>query len=272
MKNIKPYSRDAFTFHKSIVFKSLNKGNIKTNIIANETIISKAYLDYNDKFENNKLFLINPYGFDGEDKSNLLKLYSSQRKSIVNLKIELTTNEFNQRINTCPNCTIEKVSSLDHFIPKDEFPEFSVNPINLIPCCSNCNSIKKDNWRVDHNLLFINLYSDIIPKTKYLFVDIYSKTEFKFKLENKCNIDENIFRLIESHYSKLNLLQRFKENSDEVISELDILISSFKNLINDDKKLLNAIEKHFSKIETLNGINNWKIVLVKAMINSTVYF
>tara|TARA_R110001592_G_scaffold77695_4_gene233743 strand:+ start:836 stop:1657 length:822 start_codon:yes stop_codon:yes gene_type:complete len=272
MKNIKCYQGDALSFHKNLVSVSLNKGVVKDNLLKNEVTITQTYADYKYKFDNNNLFAISAHGFDGEDKTNLLNLYSSQRKSIIELKKELTTNEFNQRINTCPNCTIEKVASLDHFIPKNEFPEFSVNPINLIPCCSTCNSKKKENWKGDKNLLFLNLYSETIPNSQYLFVDIVSKTEFTFELKNISNIDLNLFKVIESHYNKLNLLQRFREDSDEVISELDILISSFRDSINDDKELLKFIKNHYLKIEARDGVNNWRVVLVKAMINSDVYF
>lgn len=272
MKNIKQYQKDAITFHKNLVNDSLNRGQIKDNLLKNESEITKTYTDYKDKFDNNNLFNISAYGFDGEDKANLLKLYSSQRKSIIELKIELTTNEFNQRINICPNCTIEKVASLDHYIPKDEFPEFSVNPINLVPCCSTCNSKKKENWKDDKNLLFLNLYSDVIPNSQYLYVNIESKTEFTFELKNVSKIDLNLFKVIESHYDRLDLLQRYREGSDEVISELEILISSARYSISDDKELLNFIINHYSKIEVRDGVNNWKVVLVKAMLNSNIYF
>ena len=272
MKNIKCYQGDALSFHKNLVSDSLNKGVVKDNLLKNELAITQSYAAYKNKFDNNNLFSISAHGFDGEDKTNLLKLYSSQRKPIIELKKELTTNEFNQRNNDCPNCTIEKVASLDHYIPKDEFPEFSVNPINLIPCCSTCNSKKKENWKGDKKLLYLNLYSVTIPNSQYLFVNIVSKTEFTFELKNISKIDLDLFKVIDSHYDKLNLLQRFREDSDKVISELDILISSARYSINDDKVLLNFINNHYSTIEKMDGVNNWKVVLVKAMLNSNIYF
>lgn len=272
MKNIKCYPKDALTFHKNLVSDSLNKGVAKVNLLKNEHTITQCYVDYKDKLDNNNLYNISAHGFDGEDKANLLKLYSSQRKPIIELKKELTTNEFNQRINICPNCTIEKVASLDHYIPKDEFPEFSVNPINLVPCCSTCNSKKKENWKDDKKLLFLNLYSDVIPNSQYLFVNVVSKTEFTFELKNVSKIDLTLFNVIESHYDRLNLLQRFREDSDEVISELDILISSARYSMNDDNELLSFINNHYSTIEKRDGVNNWKVVLVKAMLKSNIFF
>lgn len=271
MKNIKHYSKDTFLFHKSVV-DSLNEGETKKNLVNNQETIASKYADYKSKFINNDLVNIVTHGFDGEDKNNLLKLYSSQRKPIIELKKELTTNEFNQRVNTCPNCTIDKVASLDHYIPKDEFPEFSVNPLNLIPCCSTCNSKKKENWKDDENLLFLNLYSDKIPKEQFLFVDIASKTDFSFKLKNIHNIDVELFKVIESHYSRLDLLQRFREDSDEVVSELDLQVSSFESLTANNDELIKVLKDHYTKIEVREGKNNWKVILINGMINSDIYF
>jgi hypothetical protein len=272
MKNIIRYPDNDLDFHKNIVSQSINKGDIKDNLISNEHIITSRYKEYNAKFDICALASLNPYGFDGEDKENLLKLYSSQRKPIIDLKTKLTTNEFNQRNNTCPNCTIETVASLDHYIPKDEFPELSVNPSNLVPCCSTCNSKKKEKWKDEQALLFLNLYSDLIPSTQYLFVKIESEINFKFELKNISGIDEDLFKVIESHYCKLDLLQRFKDNSDEEISEFSLFVSSIQEIMNDKEEIKEFIENHYLKKEAKDGINNWKIVLIRAMINSDVYF
>lgn len=60
--------------------------------------------------------------------------------------------QLNLRI--CPYCgenfilsTVGKRKSrgpLDHFIPKDLFPEFATSLHNLIPCCGTCNSLKSN--------------------------------------------------------------------------------------------------------------------------------
>ncbi len=271
MKNIKPYAGDSMSFHKSIVIDSLNDSETKQNLVENESLINGQYVVYKDKFDNKDLHSIDPYGFDGEDKSSLLKLYSSQRKPLKELRVVLTTNERNERDNLCPNCTIGEVASLDHFIPKDEFPEFSVNPINLVPCCSTCNSKKKDNWKDNDKMLFLNLYADVIPNIQYLFVEVKSKLDFKFVVDNRNNIDENLFEIIDSHYEKLGLTQRFRENSDKIITELAGLISSFSSLVQEEE-LVRVIKKHYKDKEPILGVNNWEIVLSNVMIDSGMYF
>jgi hypothetical protein len=43
----------------------------------------------------------------------------------------------------CPLCAQRDVRTLDHYLPKASFPEFAVLPVNLVPCCFECNHAKK---------------------------------------------------------------------------------------------------------------------------------
>jgi hypothetical protein len=78
-------------------------------------------------------------------KSDLIKLYTQYfvpadkpaRRLYDQLKI--TAN------GKCPLCgDIGQVRTLDHYVPKANFPLYSVMPGNLIPCCRDCNSEKLD--------------------------------------------------------------------------------------------------------------------------------
>lgn len=42
----------------------------------------------------------------------------------------------------CPLCGQRDVKTLDHYLPRCDYPELAVFPINLIPCCSACNKSK----------------------------------------------------------------------------------------------------------------------------------
>lgn len=43
----------------------------------------------------------------------------------------------------CAMCGSHHNGTLDHFLPKQEYPEFSILPSNLVPACSLCNSGSK---------------------------------------------------------------------------------------------------------------------------------
>jgi len=43
----------------------------------------------------------------------------------------------------CPLCAQRDVGTLDHYLPKTAFPEFAILPMNLVPCCFDCNHAKR---------------------------------------------------------------------------------------------------------------------------------
>ncbi|NEA65316.1 hypothetical protein [Streptomyces sp. SID12488] len=44
----------------------------------------------------------------------------------------------------CPLCGQRAVSTLDHHLPKTLYPALAVDPLNLIPACSDCNKLKSN--------------------------------------------------------------------------------------------------------------------------------
>jgi hypothetical protein len=47
----------------------------------------------------------------------------------------------------CPFCAdLGHAKTLDHYLPKSVFPVYSVLPLNLIPCCRDCNSGKNSSF------------------------------------------------------------------------------------------------------------------------------
>jgi hypothetical protein len=56
-------------------------------------------------------------------------------------KLKVTAN------GKCPFCgDIGHVATLDHFLPKANFPLYSILPGNLVPCCRDCNSEKLNSY------------------------------------------------------------------------------------------------------------------------------
>lgn len=271
MKKIKSYLGNPFEFHKKVV-NSLNvkSEEKKLRIKSEESTINTLYLDYSSKFQSHDLVNLSrsPYRKENQLHDNLISLYTSSRKDIKDLRLQLTTDDNNILIDTCPNCTIDKESSLDHIIPKEEFPEYSVNPINLIPCCSTCNSKKNKYWKKsDGKLKFLNLYSTELPDVRYLFVSCSSKEDYKFEIQNPNGIPSELFEVILSHYDNLELLHRFKKASGSILSELETTIESNKEHGLNNQIIRSIVLSDYSKRSKINGVNYWKTVLVESIID-----
>ena len=72
----------------------------------------------------------------------------------------------------CPYCMIREPESWDHFLPKEQFPEFAVLLSNLIYVCGPCNR-KKGQYLVGQPRQVLNPYFDAIPEdVALLYVDV----------------------------------------------------------------------------------------------------
>jgi hypothetical protein len=276
MKNIPAYTDDPFEFHQDVILsknKTQTDPELKTRLISYNPEIEILFTNFKDKFDQNKLDELLVQAYTGEKKNSLLKLYSFKSKIFQKLKVTLTTRPGNIIDNICQNCTIGEVNSFDHVLPKDAYCEFVVNPLNLFPCCTKCNGHKSTIWVEDGNRKFLNLYSDQLPEQQYLFVDLEVTDKvlnINYSVNNSNNIDPDIFNIIDSHYDKLDLCQRFKDNSDLIVSELEVSINQFKDLLP-----LETIKDTFIGTcqvqKQISGHNYWKELLKLALLNSEDY-
>lgn len=140
------------------------------------------------------------------------------------LKILIRNAQLGTSKVTCQYCCIGKARSIDHFLPISEYPEFSVLSNNLIPCCKDCNEKKKSYWKEGSDRGIINFYLDNISDQQFL----YSKVSFngstpyiEFEIHNKAkSIDKYLFGVIEKKFTRLDLIQKYNEESTEELSEL----------------------------------------------------
>jgi 5-methylcytosine-specific restriction endonuclease McrA len=263
MKNLKPYDLSSIGFYDELLSTKRNSDknpNYKTRLATYKANIDFNFTQYDTNYIDNNLTSMIPRGFNTQQKTDILSLYAYSTSAISKLKIKLTTSEYNRVENTCQNCTIGEVSSFDHFLPKDEFPEFSVHPKNLIPSCSKCNGKKSVNWRNGLKSLFLNLYLDALPDIQYLFVDIDHNLDFTFIIDNRNHINPDLFSIIESHYVKLDLGNRFLGNSNKVVSELTNTITSFKNKL-PRGEIINCVIETENSNKALYGSNYWRSIL-----------
>ena len=276
MKNLKSYKGDCFSFHKDVL-KSKNKRkndpDYKNRVELLNAEIEQQFEIYKEKFDKNTLESLYAIEYNDSNKVDLQGLYDYNCKQLQKLKIELTTDDNNRVNNTCQNCSLGEINSFDHYLPQSEFSEYVVNPLNLIPSCTKCNGHKSSIWRQSGKRTFLNLYIDKLTEVQYLFVDIKiveNIIELKYLLDSKNGINNEIYELLDYHYTKLKLFDRFKDNSDTIISELDTEIGKYSKKLSLEKIIETIIEECNENFK-IHGRNNWKLVLKMALVNHSEY-
>jgi 5-methylcytosine-specific restriction endonuclease McrA len=276
MRNLNVYSGNTSDFLDEVIAYKRNSSidpYYKQRVSVLAPTVKVLYGNYETAHNANNHVSLVPSGYTNQDKTDLLKLYSPSNSRLVKLKNNVTTVLDNRAMNTCQYCTIAPVGSLDHIVPKDEFPEFSVNPKNLLPACSTCNSHKNENWKINNKTIFLNLYTDILPTEQYLFVDLVisaNNIQSSFELRNTHHIDADFFELLENHYTRLHLPQRFKKESHKVISELTNLISAGNHLLTHNQ-LKELVKAKICEDKAVFGNNYYKSIIEESLITNQDY-
>lgn len=116
----------------------------------------------------------------------------------------------------CPICGIKECYHLDHYIPREEMPEFSVFTPNLIPLCYDCNEEKKAAWLNGNNeRIIFNAFYDEVPDKQLCDceISIDATGQPQAVLKPSAQLDENnaVDRRVLTTIEQLKLLPRWQK-------------------------------------------------------------
>ena len=160
-------------------------------------------------------------------------------------------------------------------MPKEDYPEFTLYPNNLIPLCNKCNK-KKGSKFIDgqNRRQFINFYYDNIGSVEFLSVEI-SFNSMNIKKSTKINYiadyskiaDGYLRRIVQDHYQYLDLLCRYNEAAVYEISELIAVLQSQPNRDRNDIRIIAdgwILGKRNNQMKKA-GKNDWKYLLYEKL-------
>jgi hypothetical protein len=151
-------------------------------------------------------------------------------------------------VGSCPMCGNQTVGTVEHYLPKTPFPEFSVFSWNLIPSCISCNQKRgsKHVNGVGYQLLHPIFDRAILDKLKLVTRFGVPGTVTEFELEfNK--IDFNVLERcrIEAHIQMCVDRRAFKLATMVQISMVAVRVarkkqSQWKDVIEDELAVMEA--------------------------------
>ena len=185
-------------------------------------------------------FLFTPDKSDAHKKLSSMLIDGYEELS-SDIKKEFKRDFFRNVEKRCPFCgqlleTSGKSASdvptadLDHFFPKHKYPQFALNPQNLIPTCMECNRIEKH-------------IKTITPR------------EFKEALEN-LKLYKAFQKHPESHFKIYNALD-YDFNSSNIINSENKSVLRLVRLYGLEERFLNIKNKSFNIL--LNIVRNFEI-------------
>lgn len=241
----------------------------RTHLTASHALIEERYEAHAKAVDNSSLESLTKHAESLLLKDTLRACYDGTTQPLRQLKQAIKDAQPKRVLKYCPMCGATLPRTFDHYMPAVTFPEFAVHPLNLVPCCSTCNSIKDDDWlSATGKCQFLHAYTDKVPNLQFLKVTLHEAPLLAgvgatFSLERPAAVSDDLWALIDTHFRRLKLIDRYDERSNDKVSEI---LSDCREFLNaggqNVKQFLGGRAKDRSVVY---GVNHWIAVLMNDM-------
>lgn len=121
----------------------------------------------------------------------------------------------------CPLCVQRMVTTLDHHLPKAYYPVFSVNPLNLVPACADCNKAKLSNYPENPEEVPLHPYYDNIDGDRWLVAAVVqtAPAAMRFYVQPPGVWDPVLAERLRRHFDELCLATLYgSEAAEELVN------------------------------------------------------
>lgn len=272
MIKITPISTCPYEFYLKCVYSIVNK-ELRMRLECRLGVISKAIKDYQHNLKNQNLYKIPKLNkgvsfFSGPcQKDDFIDLYEKQLVKNRNARVLYDEIIGLTKYNKCPYCGVGVVSTIDHFLPKSNYPLFSVFTLNLIPCCKDCNTTKHAKAPTNEFNQLIHPYEDDVRifTEEWLITELNQHPPYKlsYTIIPPSGWEEKIIKRVSNHFTELGLGIVFSSSaSAELANRSHDLYAYEKNglLLTSDivKNILLEYGYRFQK-------NTWQFSLYKSL-------
>jgi len=197
-------------------------------------LVINQYLSEYDLLATNKwLYSLSP--FNGANSAIVLgsitklEFKSFYTQYMVQQKPTFESRKMYDRIKNssskCPFCGFGEVCEVDHFLPKSEFPIYSVLTYNLIPACHLCNHGKSASYASSCGEQTLHPYydHDEINTHQWVHAEIVEKEggyALRYFVVPPLSFTQDSRDRVEAHFKEFNLAKRFGIQSSNEIGDL----------------------------------------------------
>lgn len=166
----------------------------------------------------------------------------------------------------CPFCMISEPNTLEHYFPKALFPEYIIFTPNLVPCCSQCNTLKGEEILKDGYRTTLHYYFDQIPTEKFIFASIAMDAGIPVvSFDIKTDGFGEIGLIILNQFKTLELINRYRKQCNDELSNLHSeMLESYKGN-NSVEACINFLTIRINSLQKKYGKNYWKACLYEAL-------
>ncbi|QOU31549.1 HNH endonuclease [Vibrio coralliilyticus] len=186
------------------------------------------------------------------------------------LKALIKNRRHEHGLTECPFCG-KPVSpgTLDHFLPKKSWPEFSILQSNLVPQCRDCAPIKGDYYHCNnkgHALFISPIFSSLLSSITFEIIITFNNKTKEIGIDPTLRVPEHTpnkekARII-SHFDSLNIRNRIITYSNRQISRWEKMLKVA------DFDISSALQTRIDEKEQSERCKDWKTALYKGILKN----
>jgi len=209
-----------------------------------------------------------PLALSAQSVNDLLHCYDFDTGPLLRLKAQIKARQADLLRAECQYCGVGPPKTFDHYLPKSDYPEFSVYSHNLILCCGDCNQKRGKSWRNKlGQRVHVHLYFDLVDQTEQVLfaeLDMAKLPSAKFRLELGKVRSQHFYQLLERHFAQLDLLARYADAAPARLSELHRSIQvHYKG--QSLSEIVQLLDIQFTQEVHDRGPHDWRVALLRAV-------
>ena len=218
--------------------------------------LKKLYKEYDD--QEGFVTDVQLNAITGEQAQAIHDMYSStyEGKALAFIKDELTS-----KVYKCPYCSINQPNTLDHYMPKSNYPALAVCRMNLVPMCGVCNNYKGAKPYTN----FIHCYYEKWPiGSPFLVAKVYVANQrfvVKFCFDSAAIADATLEAKLVYQEKEIRLFERMRKEATVFINTLCRDCEQ-----NDTPSLKLWLGRRLCDKESECGKNDWRCAIIRGML------
>lgn len=265
MKNLKPYQKCSKQAYDDSITSKHRENRIKLRRIRGQ--VFTKYDGYAGDVPSMKQIPLDT--ISRANKNILISAYESKTKEFQEILDEIRSIQESSYLRQyCQYCGVNLSKSNDHYFPKEDYSYYAIFPINIIPCCIDCNGKKGTRiYRPTGERKFINFYYDNLEGKCFLECSIVYEDHipvFTFGLEFDPAFDPNLKIIVEEHYSNLGLIEKYKNISE---TDFELISDEFSESSLERTEVLEMLTRKLGSFERQLGYNHFKTALLRSIIS-----
>lgn len=247
---------------RAICIARMQSGNRRSRIEADDANIVTEEIAARSAISSGMQHLLTPGPPDALVSADMKWFYENRlRDSAAGREIYEKMLRLSQK--RCPFCHLSKPRTLEHSFPQSAFPRLSIEPLNLVPACRDCNFERN----VGHGHITISPYFDHwVMQMKWLRAEVLDPRrpeDLEYSLVRPAAMTTQQWAALRQFSIDVNLFSRY---TDESIDAFRSLVSDLRTIFGapseSDTYAALAIKVSSSRKEY--GINRWQTAAFEA--------